>query len=285
MLKPRQKLGKYRIDRRLGSGGFAEVFQAYDTIEGINVALKVPLARLLSEETLADFRKEVRLTAPLDHPNILAIKNAAFIGRRFVIVYPLGERTLADRLRKRMSLKTALALGEQLLHAVAYAHQKHIIHCDVKPENLILFPGDRLRLADFGIAKVAMRTVRASGSGTVGYVAPEQAMGKPSFRSDVFSIGLIFYRMLSGQLPEWPYEWPLPGSDRMKKRLAPELNDFVGRAMEIDPRKRFDDAAAMLDAFAKVKRRALAFAQKQRLKKLAASRRPSAIRRAASGGL
>jgi serine/threonine protein kinase len=97
-----------------------------------------------------------------------------------------------------------------MIEAVAYAHRQRIIHCDIKPENFILFPDNRLRLTDFGIARVAQNTVAGSGSGTVGYMAPEQAMGKPSMRSDVFSLGLVIYRMLTGQLPEWPFEWPPP---------------------------------------------------------------------------
>ena len=100
------------------------------------------------------------------------------------------------------ALDLAVKLADQMLEAVAWAHAHRIIHCDVKPDNFILFTDNRIRLADFGIAKVAMKTIRASGSGTVGYVAPEQAVGKPSFRSDVFSLGLILYRMLSGKLPE-----------------------------------------------------------------------------------
>ena len=111
-------------------------------------------------------------------------------------------------------------------------------------------------LSDFGIARVALRTIRASGSGTVGYVAPEQAMGKPSLRSDVFSLGLILCRMLGGQLPEWPYGWPPPGYDRLR-RLHPDLIALVRRSVEIEPRKRFADAGQMLSALRRVKPRAL----------------------------
>lgn len=264
MLKARQTLGKYRIERRLADGGFATVYRALDTIEGIRVAVKIPHAHLVSKEVLDDFRKEVRLAAKLDHANILPLKNAAFIDGNFVIVFPLGERTLDERLRNRMSLRTVLEFAEQMLEAVAYAHRQRIIHCDVKPENLILFPGNRLRLTDFGIAKVAQRTVRASGSGTMGYIAPEQAMGKPSFRSDVFSVGLVLYRMLSGRLPEWPYDWPPPGFEKVRRRLSPGLLDLVLRAIEVDPRKRFHDADQMLAAFRRIKTRAINYANGQR---------------------
>jgi len=199
VLRAKQKLGKYRIERRLAEGGFANVFQAYDTIEGVRVALKVPHPELLTRGVLEDFRNEVRLMAQLDHPHVLPLKDASFIGPHFVVAFPLGERTLADRIQNRVSLPAALDYAGQMLSAVAYAHSRRVMHCDIKPENFLLFPGNRLRLSDFGIAKVARRTIQASGSGTVGYVAPEQAMGKPSFRSDVFSLGLILYRMLSGQ--------------------------------------------------------------------------------------
>ena len=167
-VRVRQRLGKYRIDRRLAEGGFATVYKAYDTISGIPVALKVPHPALVTRETLEVFRKEVRLTAGLDHSNILPVKDAGFIDGRFVIAYPLGDETLGDRLGRRMSVRTMIGLAEQMLEAVAFAHRRRILHGDLKPENFILFPGNHLRLADFGIAKVAHRTLEASGSGTVG---------------------------------------------------------------------------------------------------------------------
>jgi eukaryotic-like serine/threonine-protein kinase len=264
MLKSRQKLGKYRIERKLASGGFGSVFQAMDTIEGIRVALKIPHAKVISELVLNDFRKEVRMTARLEHTNILPLKNASFIDGHFVIVTPLGEETLADRLRRRMSLTTALELFTQMLEAVAYAHRQRIIHCDIKPENFILFPGGRVRLTDFGIAKVAQKTVAASGSGTVGYMAPEQAMGRPSLRSDVFALGLILYRMLTGVLPEWPYRWPLAGQQKLRRRVHPEMIVFLQRSLDTRPRKRFRDADQMLRAFRPARARTLRRAAAQR---------------------
>jgi len=258
VLRVRQNLGKYYIEKKLAEGGSAVVYQALDRIEGIRIALKVPHSEQVNAEFLEDFRKEVRLTASLDHVNILPLKYAGFIERQFVVVFPLGERSLAERIQSRLSLRSAFHYAEQMLEAVAYAHKQGIIHCDIKPENLILFSENRLRLTDFGIAKVAQKNGRAaSGSGTIGYIAPEQAMGKPTFRSDVFSLGLVTYRMFSGRLPEWPFEWPLPGYSSLRTRLHSDLIEFLRKALQLDQRKRFADAGQMLLALRKIKPRAL----------------------------
>ena len=252
----RQKLGKYKILRRLGEGAFAVVYQAYDTIEGVHVALKIPHPHMTSPQFLEDFRKEIRMAAKLDHPHILSLKNAGYIDGYFAISTPMGQETLANRLQRRMSLKTAMTYAEEALDAVAYAHEQGIIHCDLKPENFILID-DRLRLADFGIAKASAKTVHASGSGTIGFVAPEQAMGRPSPQSDVFALGLVIYRMLSGKLPEWPYDWPLAGYDRLKRKTHPDFIQFLKRALDLRPARRFTDATHMLDEFMRLKPRTL----------------------------
>ena len=245
VLRAGQRIGKYKIRRRIAKGGFADVYRAQDTVEGVDVALKVPAGDVVRPDVMNDFRKEAKLAARLEHPNILPLKNADTIEGKFVIAYPLGEESLQDRLSRRVSIRSALELGEQLLEALAHAHGHRVIHCDVKPANLILFADGRLRLADFGIAKVAARTVAASASGTIGYMAPEQALGQPSAKSDVFSAGLVIYRMLSGQLPRWPYDWPPPGYERLH-RYAPELADMLRRALQIDARRRYRDAHEML---------------------------------------
>ncbi len=263
-LKIRQKLGKYRIERRLGSGGFANVYQAMDTIQGIRVAIKIPHARYTTETVLSQFRKEIRATSQLQHDNILPIKDASIIDDRLVVVFPLGEETLLQRMGRRISLETALEIAEQILRATAEAHQYHVIHCDIKPENVIVFPGNRVRLADFGIAKVSQKTVQGGGTGTVGYMAPEQAMGKPSFRSDVFSIGLILWRLLAGEWPEWPFEWPAKGYRKLRGRIHPDFIDLMRRAIEVNPRHRFRDAQQMLAAFLKLKYRTLRHAKARR---------------------
>jgi len=258
-LKGRQMLGKYRIRRRVGAGAFATVYEAYDTIEGIRVALKVPHPELLGKHSLAEIHREVRLTARLEHENILPLRNAMMIDDYFIIATPLGERTLTDRLRYRLGPANAFSYSEQLVDALAYAHEKRIIHCDIKPDNIIIFDGHELRLADFGIAKVAMktRTIAGSGQGTVGYIAPEQAMGKPSFRSDVFSLGLVMVRMFSGHLPEWPFDWPPQGADRLRRTLSRDFVDFLRRSIEVRERKRFRDGVQMQKAFQRLAPKAL----------------------------
>lgn len=199
MLRARQKLGKYRIVSRIASGPLADVYRAFDTIHKTKVALKIP--KSANNVTHEDFLHEVQVAAKLRHPNILAVQNASFIDDHFVIAMELGEESLAHRMERRISTAKALELADQALAALAYAHEQKIIHCDIKPENYILFPGNRLKLADYGFAKVSLRTLKASGSGTIDYIAPEQAMGRPKFQSDVFSVGLVLYRLFSGKLP------------------------------------------------------------------------------------
>jgi len=281
-LRSRQRLGKYRIERRLGVGAFAAVYQAMDTIQGIRVALKVPHESLVTAQVLKDFRNEIRTTSRLEHQNILSLKDASIIDERLVMVFCLGVETLDDRLRRRMSLETAMNLAEQILEGTAYAHRQRIVHCDIKPENVILFENQQVRLADFGIAKVSQRTLQGSGTGTVGYMAPEQAMGRPSLKSDVFSLGLIVYRMLSGRWPEWPYEWPFEGAHRLRGRVHPDFVSFMKKSISLKPSKRYRDADQMLTAFRRLRPRTLKFAESRRQKKPSGSARRSGSRRRAA---
>jgi hypothetical protein len=268
-LRAGNTLDKYRIQKKLADGGFAAVYKAYDTVEGISVALKVPHARHVSEDALVEFRNEARIVARLDHPHIVQLKNASHIGDRFVVVYPLGRETLGDRLSRRLTFQKALGYADQMLDAVAFAHASRIIHCDIKPENFILFEDDHLRLTDFGISKIALatRTIAGSGAGTVGYLAPEQAMGKPSFRSDVFSLSLVLFRMISGRLPAWPFEWPLLGVDRLRGRVHVDLIGFLQKGLQVDTRKRFADAVQMQAAFERIRPRVARFAPGVRSKR------------------
>ncbi len=255
-LRARRILGKYRLVRRLDSGGFCEVWQAYDRVENISVALKVPLSGTLDDGNMRRFQREARLTASLDHPNVARLKNAEFIDGLLVATFPLGKESLGDRLTRRIGTKLALEIAEDLLEALAYAHRRGVIHLDVKPENILLFQHGRARLADFGISKVAASTMcSGSGLGTVGYYAPEQAFGRPGRRSDVFSAGLVIWRMLSGTLPTWPFGWPAPGVERVETKAGTEMVRLLRRAMRLDAKHRFDNAGDMLVAYRKARRK------------------------------
>lgn len=231
----------------------ADLYRAADTIHRTRVALKIPK----SDDNVShdDFVREVQIATRLKHPNILPVQDASFIDKHFVIAMELGTESLADRIERRISTSRALELAEQAIAALAYAHEKKIIHCDIKPENFILFPGNRLQLADFGFAKVSLRTLKASGSGTIDYIAPEQAMGRPKFQSDVFSLGLVLYRMFSGKLPEWPFKWPMVGHDRLLARFGPEIAAVLKKAIQLDPADRYRNAAEMQRAFKRARRK------------------------------
>ncbi len=225
----------------------ADVYRAFDTIHREKVALKIPKAgELISDE---DYLHEVQVAVKLKHPNILSVTNASYIDDQFVIAMELGRESLGDRIERRISTARALDYSGQALAAVAFAHEKKIIHCDIKPENFIIFDDHVVKLADFGFAKLSLRTIKASGSGTIDYIAPEQAMGRPMFQSDVFSLGLVLYRLLSGKLPEWPYEWPMAGHERLVSRYRPELLAILEKALKLNPKERFRDAMQMHAAF------------------------------------
>lgn len=244
-------LGKYKLRKRIASGGFSDVYLAHDSVLGQRVALKIPQEG--GHATREDFLHEIRLTAKLEHPNILPIRNADIIDGRLIVAYPLGETSLDERLTKRMSLERKLSYSGQLLEGLAHAHARRIVHCDVKPENIILFADDNLKLADFGIAKVAIQSIHGSSSGTLGYMAPEHALGRPSARSDVFSAGLVIFKIFTTHLPEWPFDWPPEGHARLRA-FGPELTAVLRRSMEVRGSKRFRDAGAMLVAFRKAEK-------------------------------
>ena len=248
------RLDKYRLLRRLGSGGFATVYCAMDQIESRQVALKVPDEKYVSNpSSLEDLQREVRIMAKLNHENILQLKDARFIDGRFVIVFPLGEESLDDRLHRRLSRQTAVSFARQMIEAVAFAHSNKILHRDIKPDNFILFADNQLRLTDFGLARVEKGRGNESASGTLGYMAPEQAMGHPTFRSDVFALGLVMYRMFAGELPSYPFAAPLPGFNKLRRGLSPDFVALIRKAIDPVPSKRFRDAVAMRNAFAAIR--------------------------------
>jgi len=247
------RLDKYRLLKRMGEGGFATVYAARDLIVDRKVALKIP--EFSNEESTCSFedlKREVRIMARLEHAGILPLQDARFIDGHFVMVFPLGEETLEDRMTRRMARSTAIHYIVQMVSALAYAHQQTILHRDIKPENFVLFSDQTIQLSDFGLARIERGAHHVSASGTLGYMAPEQAMGKPGYRSDVFSLGLVIYRMLAGETPEYPFD-TFPGFNRLRRGLSQELVSLIRKAIDPTPSKRFRDGVALQNALSRIR--------------------------------
>lgn len=244
-----RRLGKYRLESRLGIGGSSEVWRAKDCVEGMLVALKIPLMDVSGERNNQALFREIRMVSKLRHRHIMPVKNADIIEDHVVVATELSFKTLDDCSRP-MSVRRILSIIAQVLDGLTYAHRHRLIHCDVTPGNIFLFPNGRAALGDFGISqqlKGRMKTVDEFG--TPGYVAPEQAYGRPTFRSDCFAVALILYEYITGVLPRWPFRWPFKGHKRLRGRTNLALVKFVKQALSVDPARRFADSGQMLTAF------------------------------------
>jgi serine/threonine-protein kinase len=247
-LKSGTHLGKYRLKRCLGTGGACEVWEARDSVEGIWVALKIPLEDINGHRDNEALLREVRAVSRLRHPNILAVKNADIINGHAVLATELSTSTLAD-CSKPMSVRRITSIIAQVLEGLTYAHHNRIVHCDVTPNNIFLFPDKRAALGDFGISLTLKgRRKTIDDYGTPGYVAPEQAYGYPTCRSDCFAVGLILYEYITGILPCWPFDWPLRGYQRLRERTNLAFAKFVRKSLSVDPKRRFANAGKMLTA-------------------------------------
>src|SRR5579862_8778535 len=211
------KLGPYEIVSTLGAGGMGEVYRARDPRLKREVAIKVlPQALSLDPDRLRRFEQEALATAALNHPNILAVFDIGTNeGSPYVVSELLEGETLRERLRGgSLSVRKALDYALQIAHGLAAAHEKGIVHRDLKPENLFLTKDGRVKILDFGLAKLTqpesatqtslatMTHVTEAGvvMGTAGYMSPEQVRGVAvDSRSDIFAFGAILYEMLSGK--------------------------------------------------------------------------------------
>ncbi len=208
---------RYEIERELGQGGMGRVFVALDRKLGREVAMKMLAPGAHSEEALRRFEQEARAAGALNHPNILAVHDiGTWQGEPYIVSELLEGETLGQRLRQGpLPLEEATNFALQLTQGLCAAHEKGVIHRDLKPENLFLTKEGRLKILDFGIAKLVAPMMLGTGEtppspqprtetgailGTVGYMSPEQMRGQPADRrSDVFSFGTILYEMLAGR--------------------------------------------------------------------------------------
>ena len=271
-LAPGTILGQYEIRSPLGAGGMGEVYRAHDTRLDREVAIKVLPESLTSDpDRLRRFEQEARAAAALNHPNILAVyQMATHDGVSYMVTELLDGETLRERLRRGpVPLRKAIDYAVQIAHGLAAAHDKGITHRDLKPENLFVTKDGRVKILDFGLAKVGpskdssgLEATQSIGTepgmvmGTVGYMSPEQVRGKTAdHRSDIFAFGTILYEMVTGKqtfrkptsaetmtaiLNEEP-----PSISQIAPASPPGLQRVVHRCLEKSPEQRFQSASDM----------------------------------------
>jgi eukaryotic-like serine/threonine-protein kinase len=265
-----RRVGDYEILSVLGSGGMGKVYKVRNVISDRIEAMKVLLPDLAGRQDLAErFLREIKLLAGLNHPNIAALCTALTLQNQLVMVMEYVEgTTLATRL-ERGPIPPAEAMNyiDQILGALSYAHQRGVIHRDIKPANMMLTPEGVVKLMDFGIARSGTdRDLTATGTalGSLSYMPPEQIRGQPADRrSDIYSLGVSLYEMLTGQRPfrgtsdyalmaaqlEQPPRPPI----ELQPGLPSALNEIILLAMDKDPERRFQTADAFRNALQSIR--------------------------------
>jgi serine/threonine-protein kinase len=257
--------GRYRILRKLGSGGMADVYLAQDTQLERRVAIKL-LARRFAEDPafVERFRREASNAAGLSHPGLVAIYDRGrWDGTYYIAMEYLPGLTLKELIRERGALAPAEAtdIAIQMLQAVRYAHRHGIVHRDIKPQNVMIDEEGRAKVTDFGIARAGSSDMTETGSilGTAQYLSPEQAQGLPvDGRADLYAVGVVLYELLSGRVPfdaesavtvalKHVSERPTPPG-RIAPGVPPALESVVMQALEKRPDDRFQDADAFIAA-------------------------------------
>jgi serine/threonine-protein kinase len=257
--------GRYRVLHRVGSGGMADVVCAEDLQLGRKVAIKLLHRRFAQDEEFVErFRREASSAAGLQHPHVVAVYDrGAWDDTYYIAMEYLEGRTLKKLVQEEAPLAAprAIDLTIQILRAARFAHKRGIIHRDLKPHNVIIDGEGRAKVTDFGIAKAGASDMTQTGSimGTAQYLSPEQAQGQPvSAPSDLYSVGIILYEMLTGRVPfegesavtialKQVSEAPVPPS-RHNPQVPPALEAVVLRALEKDPARRFADADEFIAA-------------------------------------
>ena len=241
-------LGRYRLDRALGSGGMAIVYLAHDRELDRVVAVKRLADNLAHDRSFRDrFLREAQLAAPLSHPNVVRVYDFGHDpdGRPFIVMEYVEGGSLAEALARDGALSPArvVAVARDCCAGLAYAHAAGLVHRDLKPQNLLLDPDCRVKIADFGIARTldgTSLTLTGSVLGTAGYLAPEQAGGEQvTAAADIYGLGVTLHQLATGTMPGPEASQPLPDP----------LRGVVARCLDPDPARRptAEALSAMLD--------------------------------------
>ena len=254
--------GRYRIVRKLGAGGMADVYLAEDQELGRQVAIKILNDRHAADDSFIErFRREAKNAAGLSHPNIVSIYDRGEAeGTYYIAMEYLDGRTLKELLIRNGPTPTPIAIdyARQILAAVAFAHRNGIVHRDIKPHNVMVGADGRLKVTDFGIARSGTSQMTEAGSiiGTAQYLSPEQARGATVDQtSDLYSVGIVLYEMLTGEVPfsgDTPVEIamkhlstvPRPPSE-LRPEVSHDLDSIVLRALAKEPGERYASAGEM----------------------------------------
>jgi serine/threonine-protein kinase len=254
--------GRYRIVRKLGSGGMADVYLAEDEELGRRIAIKILNDRHANDDSFVErFRREAKNAAGLSHPNIVSIYDRGEAeGTYYIAMEYLDGRSLKELVVARgpLPIPDAIDATRQVLAALRFAHRKGVVHRDIKPHNVMADADGRLKVTDFGIARAGVSQMTEAGSiiGTAQYLSPEQARGAPvDQRSDLYSVGVVLYEMLTGKTPftgDTPVEIamkhlsdpPRPPSVE-RPDIPPDLDMIVLRALAKNPDDRFQTAEEM----------------------------------------
>ncbi len=264
MVTKGQKINdRYEIIKSIGEGGMANVYLAYDTILDRNVAIKVLRGDLANDEKFVRrFQREALSASSLSHPNIVAMYDVGEDNGLYYIVMEYVEgKTLKQLLKKRgsLTLSEAIDIMLQLTDGMAHAHDSYIVHRDLKPQNIMIQDDGQIKITDFGIAMAlnsTQLTQTNSVMGSVHYLPPEQAAGKgATIKSDIYSMGIIFYELLTGELPFKgdsaveialkQMKEPLPDVHKLNNDIPQSIENIILKATAKNPKNRYDDAKSM----------------------------------------